>query len=73
MQAKLERAQSIHPQIQSNGEKAKLKMKGPDGLEKTYEIPILTGKDSISQTYRQHGGETLRHPGTLYLDRSVPV
>ena len=38
------RAQSLQPHIQSDGEKAKLKVKGPDGEEKTYEIPILTGK-----------------------------
>jgi citrate synthase len=40
----LGRAQSLQPHIQSDGEKAKLKVKGPDGEEKTYEIPILTGK-----------------------------
>jgi hypothetical protein len=70
----LGRAQSLQPHIQSDGEKAKLKVKGPDGEEKTYEIPILTGKFVMDlREYRQHGGEALGYQSLVHTDWHVPV
>jgi hypothetical protein len=70
----LGRAQSLQPHIQSDGEKAKLKVKGPDGEEKIYEIPILTGKEVIAlKRYRQHGGEALGYQSIVHTDWYVPV
>ena len=74
VQSKLGRAQSLQPHIVSDGDKAKLKVKGPDGEEKTYEIPILTGKlESRLIIYRQHGGEALGYQSVVHTDWHVPV
>lgn len=49
-------------------------MKGPDGEEKIYEIPILTGKLVIAlKRYRQHGGEALGYQSVVHTDWHVPV
>ena len=47
LQANIGKAKSLVPTIVTNGEIAKLKVKDQEGVEKVYEIPILTGKITI--------------------------
>lgn len=44
LQAKIGKAKTLVPNVTSNGENAKLRVKDDKGVEHTYDIPILTGK-----------------------------